>query len=99
MTRPATSTRAGAAAGADARLDRTALQQRNLRVLFASQTLSGAGLAAGVTVGALLAEDVLGTTGLAGLPVALSTLGSAGAALAVGALSERYGRRPGLAAG
>jgi MFS family permease len=31
--------------------------------------------------------------------VALFTLGSAGAALAVGALSERYGRRPGLAAG
>jgi MFS family permease len=99
MTAPATSTSPGAAAGADVRLDRAVLQKRNLRVLFASQTLSGAGLAAGVTVGALLAEDVLGTTGLAGLPAALFTLGSAGAAMAVGALSERYGRRPGLAAG
>lgn len=81
------------------RLDRVVLQRRSLRVLFASQTLSGAGLAAGITVGALLAQDVLGTTGLAGLPSALLTLGSAGAALAVGALSNRYGRRLGLAAG
>ena len=89
----------GSGDGTDVRPDRAALQRRTLRVLFAAQTLSGAGLAAGVTVGALLAEDVLGTTGLAGLPSALFTLGSAGAALGVGALSERYGRRPGLAAG
>ena len=79
--------------------DRAALQRRSLRVLVASQVLSGAGLAAGITVGALLAEDVLGTTSLSGLPVALFTLGSAGAAYAVGAVSERHGRRPGLAAG
>ena len=89
----------GSGDGTDVRPDRAALQRRTLRVLFAAQTLSGAGLAAGVTVGALLAEDVLGTTGLAGLPSALFTLGSAGAALGVGALSERYGRRPGLSAG
>lgn len=68
-------------------------------MLVASQVLSGAGLSAGVTVGALLAEDVLGTTSLAGLPAALLTLGSAGAAYGVGVLSDRSGRRPGLAAG
>ena len=79
--------------------DREHLQARSLRILLASQVLSGAGLAAGVTVGALLAEDVLGTTELSGLPAALFTLGSAGAALAVGTLSDRRGRRPGLAAG
>ena len=80
-------------------MDRDALQRRSLRVLVAAQVLSGAGLAAGVTVGALLAEDVMGPTGLAGLPSALFTLGSAAAAYGVGALSDRRGRRPGLAAG
>ena len=79
--------------------DRDQLQRRSLRILLASQVLSGAGLAAGVTVGALLAEDMLGTTGLAGLPSALFTFGSAGAALTVGALSDRRGRRSGLVAG
>ena len=47
--------------------DRERLEARSLRFLLASQVLSGAGLAAGVTVGALLAEDMLGTTGLSGL--------------------------------
>jgi MFS family permease len=66
---------------------------------MASQLLGGAGLAAGVTVGALLAEDMLGSTRLSGLPAGLFTLGSAGAALLVGQLSQWSGRRPGLAAG
>ena len=80
-------------------VDRAALHRRSLRTVVVSQVLGGLGLAAGVTVGALLAEDLLGSTRLSGLPVALLTLGSAGAALLVGALSERSGRRPGLAAG
>ncbi|MFJ1652714.1 MFS transporter [Streptomyces sp. NPDC088337] len=75
------------------------VQRRILRVLVASQILSGAGLAAGITVGALLAQDMLGTAGLAGLPSALFTAGSAFAAIAVGRLSQARGRRPGLAAG
>ncbi|MFE2381624.1 MFS transporter [Streptomyces misionensis] len=74
-------------------------QRRILRVLFASQVLSGAGLAAGVTVGALLAQDMLGTTRLAGLPSALFTTGSALTAVVVGRISQARGRRPGLAAG
>ncbi|MEU5539609.1 MFS transporter [Streptomyces sp. NPDC020362] len=74
-------------------------QRRILRVLVASQILSGAGLAAGVTVGGLLAQNMLGTTSLAGLPSALFTAGSALAAVAVGRLSQARGRRPGLAAG
>lgn len=75
------------------------LLRRTLRVLLISQVLAGAGLAAGVTVGALLAEDMLGSTGSAGLPVGLLTLGSAVAAVAVGRISQRSGRRPGLALG
>ncbi|MGW3146937.1 MFS transporter [Streptomyces sp. NPDC001177] len=74
-------------------------QRRILRVLVASQVLSGAGLAAGVTVGALLAQDMLGTTSLAGLPSALFTAGSALAAVAVGRISQARGRRPGLTTG
>lgn len=61
--------------------------------------LGGAGLAAGATVGALLAEDMLGRSGLAGLPVAVLTAGSALAAYLIGRLTEARGRRPGLAAG
>jgi MFS family permease len=50
-------------------------------------------------VGALLAQDMLGGAAVAGLPVALFTLGSALAAYLVGRLSQRAGRRQGLAAG
>lgn len=76
-----------------------AIQRRTLRVLVGAQILSGAGLAAGITVGALLAQDVLGSTALAGLPIALFTIGSAAAAATVGRLTQRFGRRAGLAAG
>ncbi|ANS28721.1 hypothetical protein R1CP_20205 [Rhodococcus opacus] len=41
-------------------------QRRTLVVLVGAQVLSGAGLAAGITVGALLAQDMLETTSLAG---------------------------------
>ena len=75
------------------------LQQRTMRVLVAGQVLAGAGLAAGVAVGALLAEDMLDSTGLAGLSAALLTGGSAAAAVGVGRLSQRHGRRTGLATG
>lgn len=74
-------------------------QRHTLRTLVLAQILSGAGLAAGITVGALLAEDVLGTTSLAGIPAALFTVGSAAAAVTVGRISNRHGRRPGLALG
>ncbi|RKN78269.1 MFS transporter [Paenibacillus ginsengarvi] len=75
------------------------LYKRTLRIIVASQMFGGAGLAAGVTVGALLAQDMLGTDSYAGIPSALFTLGSAAAALLVGRLSQRLGRRVGLAAG
>ncbi|AWH97550.1 MFS transporter [Dietzia psychralcaliphila] len=70
-----------------------------MTVLVLGQLLAGAGLAAGVTVGALLAEDLLGGPGLSGLPSALFTGGSALAAILVGKLSQARGRRPGLATG
>lgn len=75
------------------------LYRRTLLIVVISQVFGGAGLAAGITVGALLAKDMLGTDSYAGLPVALFTLGSAGAALLIGWLSQRFGRRLGLGAG
>lgn len=76
-----------------------AQQKRTLIVLVIAQVFSGAGLAAGITVGALLAQDMLGATSLAGLPSALFTIGSAAAAAGVGRISQRAGRRSGLALG
>ncbi|WP_314036007.1 MFS transporter [Dietzia sp. CH92] len=92
-------TRRGADTGRDADTAREAAQRRILTVLVLGQLLAGAGLAAGITVGALLAEDLLGGPGLSGLPSALFTGGSAIAAVAVGRLSQSRGRRPGLATG
>lgn len=74
-------------------------QRRTLIVLVAAQVFSGAGLAAGVTVGSLLAQDMLNSTSLAGLPSALGTAGSVLAAIAVGRISQSRGRRLGLASG
>lgn len=74
-------------------------QRRILAVLVLAQTMSGAGLTAGITVGALLAEEMLGSTGLAGVPSALFTAGAALGALGIGRLCTRWGRRPGLALG
>lgn len=75
------------------------LYKKTMSIVIASQIFGGAGLAAGITVGALLAQDMLGTEGYAGVPAALFTLGSAASALLVGRLSQRSGRRVGLATG
>ena len=83
----------------DSPQNREQLYRRTLMIVVISQIFGGAGLAAGITVGALLAQDMLGTDRYAGVPTMLFTLGSAGAALLVGRLSQRYGRRLGLAAG
>ena len=74
-------------------------QRRTLTVLLFAQILSGLGLAAGITVGALLAEQMLGSSRLSGLPTVFFTIGSAAAAVAVGRISQWRGRRAGLSAG
>src|SRR3712207_8236134 len=70
-------------------LERARVQRRTLTVVVVGQVLGGAGLAAGITVGALLAAQMLGSESLAGLPIALFTLGSALAAYVVGRVSQR----------
>ncbi|MHA6252728.1 MFS transporter [Oceanobacillus sp. CAU 1775] len=75
------------------------LYKKTLMTIVMSQIFGGAGLAAGITVGALLAQDMLGTESFSGLPAALFTLGSALSAYFVGRLSQRFGRRLGLSVG
>lgn len=75
------------------------IYKRTLFVVSISQIFGGAGLAAGITVGALLAQQMMGTDAFSGLPAALFTIGSAAAAFIVGRLSQRYGRRTGLMIG
>ncbi|KOP68326.1 MFS transporter [Bacillus sp. FJAT-18019] len=75
------------------------LYRRTLTIVIISQIFGGAGLAAGITVGALLAQEMLGTDNFTGVPTALFTLGSAAAAFLVGRLSQRYGRNLGLGLG
>lgn len=80
-------------------VDVKAIQRRTLTVVSAAQVFSGFGLAAGITVGALLAASVWDSTALAGIPAVVMTIGSSLAALAIAGLSQRGGRRVGLAAG
>nr|WP_106782482.1 MFS transporter [Lysinibacillus timonensis] len=75
------------------------IYKRTLFIVILSQTFGGAGLAAGITVGALLAQDMMGTNSVAGLPVFLFTLGSALSSFLVGHYSQKFGRRYGLSAG
>lgn len=75
------------------------LYKRTLIVVVISQIFGGAGLAAGITVGALIAKDMLGSASFAGVPAALFTLGSALSAYLVGRISQNLGRRLGLSLG
>lgn len=88
-----------AASASSSALDEPVEQRRTLAVLLFAQILSGLGLAAGITVGALLAEQMLGSSRFSGLPIVFFTIGSAAAALVVGRISQRLGRRAGLSAG
>lgn len=76
-----------------------AITQRNtLRLLFATQVVSGVGFAIGSSVGALLAAEMAGV-GLSGLAQSASVVGAALFAIPATAIVQRYGRRPSLAAG
>lgn len=78
---------------------RQTLYKRTLWIVVFSQFFGGAGLAAGITVGALIARDLFGLTALTGLPAALFTLGSAATAFTIGRLTQKIGRRIGLGSG
>jgi MFS family permease len=67
--------------------------------MFATQSLARAAFIASGTVGALVAIELSGGAAWVGVPAAVLQLAGAFAALAVGATTERIGRRKGLALG
>lgn len=79
--------------------ERQRIHRRTLAVVVLSQAFGGAGLAAGISVGALIAQDMLGTDALSGLPTALFTLGAALTAFLLGRVTQRAGRRLALGFG
>lgn len=76
--------------------DREAVQRHTIRTLMFTQVWGGVGLAAGATVGSLLAEEISGRVELAGLGGTFQTLGAALLAIPIATLAHRYGRRPSL---
>jgi MFS family permease len=74
------------------------VQRRTLRLLFATQVVSGIGIAIGASVGALLAADIAGI-GVSGVAQSANVVGAALFALPATAIVHRHGRRPSLAAG
>ncbi|MGY1810539.1 MFS transporter [Blastococcus sp. SYSU D00669] len=79
--------------------DTLAVQRRTVGVLSGAVALAGLGVTVGITVGGLLARDVAGTDSAAGLGQTAGVLGAAVIAVPLARLSDRSGRRTGLAAG
>lgn len=77
---------------------RTGTQRRALALLAVSNVLGGVGVASGVAVGGLLAEQV-GSTAVAGLAQAAGVLGAAVTAIPLAAMATRWGRRWSLTIG
>lgn len=77
-----------------------ALQRRVLRVLAFGQVIAGAALAAAVTVGAFVVQDLLDQeTPWAGVATATTTVGTACMSQVLARMMSRRGRRPGLQLG
>jgi MFS family permease len=79
--------------------ERAAVQRRTLAVLSAGVALGGLGVTVGITVGGLLAREVAGSDAAAGLGQTASVLGAAIVAVPLARVSDRRGRRAGLALG
>ncbi|MGZ4626192.1 MAG: MFS transporter [Kineosporiaceae bacterium] len=80
-------------------VDREAVQRRTVGVLAGAVALAGLGVTVGITVGGLLARQVSGTESAAGLGQTASVLGAAIIAVPLARISDRAGRRTGLAVG
>ena len=77
-------------------VDVVRIQRRTVRVLVANEIVSGLGVAIGISVGALLTKDLVGTA-LSGAAQSVAVVGGAITALPASRIMNRYGRRPGLA--
>ncbi|WP_344631663.1 MFS transporter [Streptomyces glaucosporus] len=76
-----------------------ALRRRTTAVLVVSQILGGLGVATGIALAPVLAEEIGGSEGLAGLASTSSVLGTAVLSLPFAALTAARGRRAGLTLG
>ncbi|MBB3086453.1 MFS transporter [Geodermatophilus sabuli] len=85
--------------GLPSTLDPARVQRRTLAVLSGGVALGGLGVTVGITVGGLLARDVAGSDTAAGLGQTAGVLGAAVVAVPLARISDRAGRRAGLAAG
>ncbi|MEO8556744.1 MAG: MFS transporter [Actinomycetota bacterium] len=75
-----------------------AVQRRTVRTLVGSQMLGGLGVASGIAVSSLLAEQILGSPDLAGLANTAQVLGAALLSIPAARLMAARGRRAGLVA-
>ena len=75
------------------------LQRGTLRVLVVSNVLGGVAVASGFAVAGLLAENISGSTSMAGLVATSTTLGAAILAVPLARLARSQGRRVSLTAG
>jgi MFS family permease len=82
-----------------AEVDAPAVQRRTVAVLSGGVALGGLGVTVGITLGGLLARDVAGTDSAAGLGTTAGVLGAAVLAVPLARISDRGGRRAGLAVG
>ncbi|GGX60506.1 MFS transporter [Streptomyces fructofermentans] len=73
-----------------------ALRRRITAVLVAGQILGGLGVATGIALAVVLAEEVSGTESLAGLAPTATVAGTAVLSVPLAALMTSRGRRPGL---
>ncbi|MFE9839436.1 MFS transporter [Streptomyces sp. NPDC005551] len=73
-----------------------ALRRRTTAVLIASQILGGLGVATGIALAVVLAEQVSGTESLSGLAPTATVAGTAVLSMPLAALMTARGRRPGL---
>ncbi|MFM6980434.1 MAG: MFS transporter [Micrococcales bacterium] len=74
-------------------------QRKTIRVLITGQALSGFGLGATVSMGALLSEKIAGTAAASGAGATFNTLGAAVWALILSRIAVKAGRRVALASG
>lgn len=75
--------------------DVAAIQRRTLRLLFTSQVTGGVGVAVGMSVGALLAADMV-SIGVSGLAQSAVVMGAALLAVPATRIVRRFGRGPSL---
>ncbi|MHA7263835.1 MFS transporter [Arthrobacter sp. TMN-37] len=74
-------------------------QRRVVRVLAAAQILGGIGMGATLSLGALLAADLSGSSAWSGMAATMSTLGAAVLAVPLARLAQRSGRSISLSTG